>query len=497
MADNQNAVPRRQTIRNRNHNRKPKIVAIVPSFIASCQIGVVKPLSALAARGAIDLDVRLETRAAPSCVLWADLVVFCRNTEPGYAHLLNEAVAANKPVIYDLDDNFWDVPFETDPELARYHRLPLRIQQLEQYLRHAGLVRVYNPVMRDMVSRFNHNVKMLKAGFDFSLLPRQRKIANAKEKIQLVYATSRTVDNQYKLFLPAVLKALDQFRDNIQFTVWGCGPGDLVGHRGIKVLPLVGDYDRFLRHFSRAGFDIGFAPMEDTLFHRSKANTKFRDYGACRVAGIYSDVEIYSTCVEQGKTGLLVNNDQDSWFKGICRLVENQKLRESIQDAAYDKVFNEYRQQLVEDEWWQEIGEILASDTSYSLVASPLRQVSEVLIRADFPNLSAIRFPAFSPGDNYPVGKLFLEIITPEGNVLRQAASTVRSLVEDGATVQFSFNPIWNSQNQELVLRFISVPESNIDNSVTYWLPTAAFIQMIYLEESATTSAPAVVQAAG
>ncbi len=97
------------------------------------------------------------------------MIVFCRNTEPAYGHLLNEAVCTSKPIIYDLDDNFWDIPTDTDPELARYHRLPPRLQQLERYLSLATLVRVYSPVLEEKVGQFTKKTKLLKAGFDFFL----------------------------------------------------------------------------------------------------------------------------------------------------------------------------------------------------------------------------------------------------------------------------------------------------------------------------------------
>ncbi len=461
--------------------RRPKVLAIVPSYIASCQIGVIKPLSALAAKRQIQLEVRLETKASVTAIHSADIVVFCRNTEPSYAYLLNEAVSTNKPIIYDLDDNFWDVPFETDPELARYHRLPLRIQQLEKYLAHATLVRVYSPVMRELVSRLNLKVRLLKAGFDFSLLPVQLKQRDPRDKIKVVYATSRTVDNQYKLFAKGMTRALAKFGDQVEFTIWGCSPGDLVGHKGIKVLPLVGDYENFLHRFARSGFDIGLAPMEDTAFYRSKTNTKLRDYGACRVAGIYSDVEVYSSCVENNRTGLLVPNTDDGWFNAIAALVENERLRTEIQENAHKKVFDEYRQQVIEEEWLAQIHEILASDTSYSLANSPLRQVTEILIRADQDNLHGFTFPAQSPGDEFPVPKLFLEILTPEKNLLREASATQQSRNEELRQINFSFRPIRNSQHREFVLRFISVPENQQeDDACKQWLPTTGFIHMLY-----------------
>jgi glycosyltransferase involved in cell wall biosynthesis len=461
--------------------RRPKVLAIVPSYIASCQIGVIKPLSALAARREIQFEVKLETKASVTAIHSADLVVFCRNTEPSYAYLLNEAVSTNKPIIYDLDDNFWDVPFETDPELARYHRLPLRIQQLEKYLQHSTLVRVYSPVMRDLVSRLNSQVHLLKAGFDFSLLPNQTKLRGV-DKVRVVYATSRTVDNQYKLFAGGMTRAIEKYGDAVEFTIWGCSPGDLVGHKGIKILPLVGDYEDFLHRFARTGFDVGLAPMEDTAFYRSKTNTKLRDYGACRVAGIYSDVEVYSSCVENEVTGLLVANTADGWFKAISSLIENPEMRARIQNAAYQKVYDEYRQQVIEEEWLSQIHRILAGDTSYSLANNPLRQVTEVLIRADQDGLHGFTFPAQSPGEAYPVPRLFLEILTPERNLLREASITYPKRIEESGTVQFTFKPIRNSRSREFILRFISIQENQADKESSQWLPTTGFIHMLYAE---------------
>jgi hypothetical protein len=469
-------------------NRKPKVVAIVPSFIASCQINVIKPLQALVNRGLIQLEVKQETRANVNCVHQADLVVFCRNTEPSYAYLLNEAVSTNKPIIYDLDDNFWDVPFETDPELARYHRLPLRIQQLEKYLSKATLVRVYSPVMGEIIKKFNDNVKFLKAGFDFDLLPAQ-KSKSKNDKIRVVYATSRTVDNQYKLFSGGLFKALEQLGDSIEFTIWGCQPGDLIGQKGIQTLPLIGDYEDFLRQFARQSFDIGLAPMEDTAFYRSKTNTKFRDYGACRVAGIYSNVQVYADCVENNRTGLLVENTTEGWYEGISALVKDQKLRESIQKNAYEQVHTYYRQQIVEDQWLEQIEQILAADPCYSLTHSPSRQVTELLIRADRDNFSGVTLPLFSPGKELALGNLFLEILTADNSVIREASSTQPVRDEKNGVAKFNFSPIRNSHHKEFVLRFISAPSSTTGAAARQWQPVSGFVHMQYGGVSAKVGA--------
>lgn len=464
---------------------RPKVAAFLPSLIASCQINVIKPLKAAEKRGLIDLKISLEGRSSLDTVHWADVVVFCRNTEPAYAHLLNEAVASHKPVIFDLDDNFWDVPFETDPVLARYHRLPLRIQQLERYLTHSNLIRVYSPEMIDVVRRLNSNLAVTKAGFDFSLLEKEPKSScevrpcNGR-KVRIVYATSRIVDDQYLLFLEGLQKALNEFGDRIEVTIWGCQPAELAEHRSVKLLPLVSTYDGFLREFSKSGFDIGLAPLSDTQFNRSKTNTKYRDYGACRVAGIYSDVAVYNSCVKDGVTGLLVKNEPESWFCAIERLVNDQQLREQVKEQAYRDVYEEFRQELVEDEWVRQIRGLLSTNTDYSVQAALNRQERLVRIRADFMNFCGIKIPSFSPEEGEELGKLFMEVLSPEQNILRQCTGMECFREECPGEIVFSFNPIRNSAQQEFLLRFVGLTDEKAESEMGSWLPSNAYVQMLY-----------------
>jgi hypothetical protein len=322
-------------------------------------------------------------------------------------------------------------------------------------------------------------VKRLKAGFDFELL-RKETPRPQSQRVSIVYATSRIVDTQYLLFTEAMKKVLDLYADKIELTIWGCQSSELVGYRGVTFAPLISDYDRFLREFSRHGFDIGLAPLEDTPFHRSKTNTKFRDYGACRVAGIYSNVPVYSSCVEHERTGYLVENTTESWFSGMCKLIEDASLRNKIQSAAYDEVYDQYRQQVVEDEWMVEIQELLSKNTAYSLYASSPLRSCEVLIRADFNNLAGVKFPDCSPGDRDPVGKVYLEVRTAQGNLLREASTTKRFDDEEEAKMGFSFEPIKNSQKEEFVLKFTSVPENQTAANQPFWLPSSGYIQMVY-----------------
>jgi len=446
-------------------------VAIIPSYIASCQINVIKPLSALASSGQIVFKHQTEQSTTPSAIEWADLIVYCRNTEPGFRHLLNEALGRRKPIIYDIDDSFWDIPSATDPDLARYHTQPSRLNQLESYLQYASLVRVYSPLLKTKVSRFNNNVRVYNSSFDFNQVPDLKTPHRSKAKIGIVYATSRIVDDQYKVFLPALSEFLNQHQDKAEMTVWGCRPSELLTLPGVTHRKLLPRYDQFLREFSRSGFNIGLAPLQDNEFNRSKNNTKFRDYGACGIAGIYSNVDAYSSSVEHERDGLLVENTKHGWLNALQRLAFDKDLQESIRYSAHEKVFQNYRQELIETQWLEDIHSLLVDAPSFWLANAKASDTVSLNVIAESDYLCGVEFhelptrhsddnlePLYltdSDGSSALQNKIHLEIQSPTGQILRGIASSAMNF-HDGV-ISFKFEAIRNSQDKPFKLQITGI----------------------------------------
>jgi hypothetical protein len=299
---------------------------------------VVKPLVALHAMGRVRAWVTLEGMASLGDVHEADLVVFCRNVRPDRAEFLRAAVAAGVPVLYDLDDNFFEIP--ADSAAGRTFAQPEQLAMLTEYLSTASLVRVYSRPLLARAGSLNSHVELVSSGVDLGQVRRPAK--RSGEAVKLIYATSRLDDTLGRIFLPALRRLMDEEGRRIEAHFWGPRPpAELPAARHHAV---VHDYDRYLRRFSAAGFDIGLAPLADDVFHRSKTNTKFREYGACGIAGIYSDVEIYSDCVRHGETGLLVGNDTEAWYQAMRRLVDDANLRKRIQQDARAEIEEHYSQ---------------------------------------------------------------------------------------------------------------------------------------------------------
>ncbi len=369
-------------------NSPPRVLAILPGFIPSTIMCVVKPFLKLHQDGYIIAKITLERLVSKGDLKWADLVVFCRNTEPKYAHILNYLVTHHRPFIYELDDNFFELPL--DSEFGKYHRTPDRLAMLTKYMQSAGLVRVYSNPLLEKAKILNPRVEQVVGPIDLSLIepPRPARDSNI---IKLVYGTSRIQDELSALFAPALARILKEYAGRIEAHFWGAMPPELKGCSGVFYHPVIRNYDRFLRRFSQAGFDIGLAPLPDDVFHRSKTNNKFREYGACRIAGIYSEVEVYSDDVTNGETGILVPNEAEAWYQAMVRLIENQDLREKIKNQARDYVSKHYSQENFEQIWWNQIKWVWATRGAPSVSNSPIYEIQPNPAPSSGNNLTRIK----------------------------------------------------------------------------------------------------------
>ena len=319
---------------------KPNILAIIPSLFPSTIIGIVKPLLALDRKGLINFRVQLSQATRFHHIRRFDVIVFCRNTEAKDLELLKCAIRLRKKIIYEIDDNLFELDLET--ELGRYHRYPPRLYVIKSFLKLADLVHVYSKPMEEFALKLNNCTKRINSYFDFEII---KDITAKKDssKIKIVYATSRTVDDTLvSTFQEALINILEKYQDKVELYIMGSKPSALTSYSNVTVFPYVNNYRQFISFFYENGFDIGLAPLQNDLFYRSKTNNKFREYGACRVAGIYSNVDVYSDCVIDGHNGILVNNSPDEWYGAIEKLVLDHKLRETIIQNAREKVASDY-----------------------------------------------------------------------------------------------------------------------------------------------------------
>jgi glycosyltransferase involved in cell wall biosynthesis len=213
---------------------------------------------------------------------------------------------------------------------------------LERYLRAASLVRAHSPALQERLAPYNPNVALAGSPLYWDLLADLPPPPRRPAPLKIVYMTGRVYDILAAIFLPDLRRILDEYGAQVELHCWGYHPPELRGHPRVRLMNLVTDYDQHLRRFYQQGYDIGLAPLLDDVFHRSKTDTKFREYGACRVAGVYSNGAVYAAAVQDGATGLLVPNTPGAWRAAVARLIDDASLRERIQAQAQEYVRQHY-----------------------------------------------------------------------------------------------------------------------------------------------------------
>lgn len=200
---------------------------------------------------------------------WANLVIFCRNTEPAYDFVEN-LLPIGKPYIYELDDNLFELPLNTPEGL--YHHAPERFAQLKKYISNANLVRVYSSLLEASVRHYTTKVKTTKSPVNLfvipSIPPKRR-----SQKLKIVFPTSRTIsDDLSQIFVKDISRILQEHRKSVEVHFWGFIPEELKGMPSVKFHKIHPKYQKYLQAMHKEGYDIGLAPMKTDLFHNSKTN---------------------------------------------------------------------------------------------------------------------------------------------------------------------------------------------------------------------------------
>ncbi len=148
-----------------------------------------------------------------------------------------------------------------------------------------------------------------------------------------------TASHQAELhWLIPIIKAVQERSFITQFEVFG----DYKINRLYRSLPRVAvlhpmGWPTYFTYTGTIRRQIGLAPLMPEPFNEARAPTKFFDFVRMGAVGLYSDVPPYKDFIRSGVDGILLPNDPDAWTAAIIDLAADEKLRNRMAHAAYER----------------------------------------------------------------------------------------------------------------------------------------------------------------
>lgn len=307
------------------------------------------PSLALGKRGHGIKQVSLGVSFSKELMEWPDVVVFGR-TYPEHLNpvkVMQEFKKAGKRVIYDMDDDFWNVAVD-NPSALVSNALK---DQYEGMIREADALITPSKVLAKKFKKFKKPIFICPNGVSLEAY-QERPHQQPGLVIGYMGAASHWKDLQ---LIGEVISELSAKYD-FTFTVYGLvgEPLEATMYYYNRMLndgftPEKNEYFKSALGFyhqlnnvrmwhipfmppelhpttlSKCDFDIGIAPLEDTEFNRGKSCIKYYEYAAVGTVVLASDVQPYSDEVPY-----LAKNTKKDWYKKLEKLIVDEKFRKEM-----------------------------------------------------------------------------------------------------------------------------------------------------------------------
>jgi hypothetical protein len=331
----------RVLVLQRKSNASPPV-----SWSLSVDARIAEIMDFLRMEGLIEYAVSsVDNPATQHAIKWADMLVFSKIFSEAEAELSRLAQKMGKAVILDIDDNIFSPPKYSawiPNDSASLKKKIGNIQKLVDY------IVVENSNILDKISPYHARCAIAANGMNVRKYTKKTHPKSLQKQSQ--YLFTRGDNLALASFRKDFIEMLCDFHADHKDTsmaFYGDLVIDIVKLPFVQWIPRI-RYSDYMELILKNGYIFGIVPLggeEDTdelCFNELKSPIKYMNYGLARVPSIYSDSLIYNNCVQHGKTGLLVKNDYNTWFKAMSDMASNATLREQISDNAYHDVVTNY-----------------------------------------------------------------------------------------------------------------------------------------------------------
>jgi len=316
------------------------------------------PTQALKLRGHAVRQMSIGSEIPKELLEWPDVVVFGRTYPTQYNPVkwMKEFKAQGVRVIYDMDDDFWQVA-KNNPSVLVSNALK---DQYESQIKEADIVITPSEVLAKKFKKyFKKKIHLCPNGVDLASYIERPHIhqelvigymgaASHWGDLHLIGQVVNDLAKKYD-FLFAIYGLTGEPLEAAMYFYQRTLAGNFAPEKNeyyrsaIKFAEQLKDLKTMHVPFmppelhpsvlSRCDFDIGIAPLEDTTFNAGKSCVKYYEYASVGTAVLASDVLPYSK-----EVGYLTKNTYKDWYKKLEKLIVDKEFREKLGKKQQDWV---------------------------------------------------------------------------------------------------------------------------------------------------------------
>jgi glycosyltransferase involved in cell wall biosynthesis len=281
------------------------------SFLVRCQ----EPLSWLQKQGAIEI-------LAPLKAWEADVVLLHRQWQSGSLAVVRSLQRNGIRVVADVNEDVFDAQ-------------PGAYQVCET----VDAVFVSNSFLASRLSGCNPKIAVNPSGIDVASW-RRLFAPKPRASVRTVgFAATASDSTDLEILRPALAKLSNKFREQeIRFVCFGFRPPWLAGvMQGSETIEASRPED-YPARLVRLGIDLALAPLASQTLNQSRSPLQLYEYAAAGAVTIATNAEPYASAIQDGLTGLLVDNKPESWIQAVTKLIRNHDLRRKLAATASQSI---------------------------------------------------------------------------------------------------------------------------------------------------------------
>ncbi|QGR60032.1 glycosyltransferase family 1 protein [Burkholderia multivorans] len=270
---------------------------------------------------------------------WADALILSKHSSETAVAIAKRAKQRGLRIVYDVDD--WIFSF---PSYSNATKVAKQLDGIRALLKLSDVVTVANDQILREIKRYCETPVLVPNGMyveKYTSVTQSSTLSEHAVAPRIVFTNADLIKvHNSKEVLLRVLQ--DFFHLHPEYTL------DFYGDPFPEIfsLPFLHytsrkQYPDYVQSLIAGGYTFSITPLggaedPDSLFFNSCKNPfKYLNYGTARVPGIYSRSPIYERCVQDGETGLLVENTYEDWFTAMERIASDAALRRKIRDQAF------------------------------------------------------------------------------------------------------------------------------------------------------------------